>query len=266
MALNRIVITEKPRKGKETKTRSFSQDLVGYLACEALFEGGAETWAPLWLSYVGSPQEAKAFTANLRSGARAVVHSATLQLPRSAGYRFLTRPLPGRAVATVAYLPAFLDLDPATPFCDDVSFLFVVPRWWIDAREEELSATFGDEAREAACASLFAAYVDRRSPFPVLPDPRFHLRLYRAAQEEPWCCGREDLSLPGAALVDPALLEALLVVRVDHEAFADFLSGVVRTYYREEISHGPSRFSDDRWLLPHTAPIVEQLSFAFGVA
>ncbi len=169
----------------EAKSRAFSARLLGYLTADALWDGGCSSSPrrPVWLSYFGTEQETRAVTANLRSGRTAEAGNLSFELPRKSGYRWLSQPLAGGVVMT-AYLPALFDLEPVTPFVEEVRFVLAPPRWWLDGQAAALAADFGEDARDVARAALFAAYLDRRTRLPILADLRFQLRLYRAALEE----------------------------------------------------------------------------------
>jgi len=60
-------------------------------------------------------------------------------------------------------------------------------------------------------AALFVAFLDRRTSLPVVHDLRFHLQLYRAALEKPWCRDGDDHAVEPYGLDDCGLDDPLLV-------------------------------------------------------
>ena len=257
MTLREISIAKAP-PGKKRKTRIFRQRLLGYIRADSLWNAPATDTAPVWMAYAGSPQEARAFTANLQGGARAELGSTRIKLPKKASYRWATTRLDADTVATVVYLPQLLDLEPASAFTDRVRFVFAVPRWW--------TAEQGESEHEA-CAALFAAYADRRTPYPILPDRSFLRRLYDAATDEPWFRAYDDGGTLSGAIDSEALgLAALASIDTDHDTFADFLAAQTAAYFEEEHPNGTTWLPHVRGLLPDTTAPVAQLSFAFGMA
>jgi len=263
-------LTIEPAKGR--KGRTFRAHLFNYLTADSLWEGGAagKSHRPVYLTYAGTDQEVRAFTANLRTGRRAVVRDAyghgdgTIEILKSSGHRFVFERSNGTTIVT-AFLPELFELDPGL-LGERVSFVWAPPTWWVE-RQVEASALepfAAEERRELVLAGHFAAFLDRRTPLPILSDPAFHRRLYRAAKAEPWfvepegyrhCRGRlfacpdELVGLELAALVD-----------VDHATFEDFLRRETTTYYLSEVPHGTDRIASCRRLLPDPVAAGTQLS------
>ena len=142
------------------------------------------------MAYAGTDQGSRAFSANLRGGRPAVAAGSSLttrfEVPRSAGFRFDKFTREG-ATLTLVYLPPVFSFQPATTDAEDIAFLCLPPTWWVDEQAKAIRQTWGEDAREAAIAAYFVAYLDQRSPLPIANDLGFHLKLYRAALEEPWC-------------------------------------------------------------------------------
>jgi hypothetical protein len=275
-----VVIDEKPtREGQ--KTRLFRADVLAAIAAPALYDLGAtnkeNTLRPLLLAYAATDQESRAFTANLRAGRPAVEegsHSFKLkfEIPRSAAFRFDTHSQDGGTL-TLAYLPSAFALQPGTDTAEPgaIKFLCMPPTWWVD-RE---AATLSDhhlhalEAREAAIAAYFVAYLDQRSPLPIANDPRFHLELFRAARATGWCHGpgndprqADQLYAQGCASLG---FEPPLLVSTNHASFSAFLAKQTAKHLPKEetVTHGTPRVPGPRRLLPDSAGAPAQLGL-FG--
>lgn len=255
----------------EAKSRSFSARLLGYLTADSMWEGGCSSSPrrPVWLSYFGTDQEVRAVTANLRGGRTAEAGSLVFEVPRRAGYRWVSQPVAGGVVMT-AYLPALFDLEPVTPFVEDVRFVLAPPRWWLDEQAAALASDFGPDARDAARAALFTAYLDRRTDLPLLADLRFQLRLYRAALGEEW------VRRPSASSYDPqgftfqdatsGGIEEPLAVAPALPALTDFLTRETTRFFEEERRHGTTDRTRGGRLLPGAEAAAVQDCFDFAVA
>lgn len=225
---------------KVRKSRTFKARLLGYLTADALWDLGTTAGSvlrPVWLAYFNTVGESKPFTANLRAGRNARIEDRqALHVPRSSGHRWITHAVPG-GVITVAYLPELFHLEPPVPFTDDARFVMAPRRAWVDAQAEVLEEDFGADARDAARAALFGAYLDRRTPLPLLRDLCFHLQLYRAALEEPWVVNLEnqaaDLGLLTCGLDTP------VVCSVDFETLGDFLTRETSRFHEQQRRSRP---------------------------
>ena len=261
---------ESKRKGdQELKTRRFSTHLLGYLVANGLW-GFSQKHTdrrvrPVWIAYFGTEQELQPFTANFRAGRKSYGHRLSFEIPKKAVYRWVTQKVPGGAV-TVAYMPDLVHLE-AGAASERVRFLFAPPSWWVEQQAAELTSKFGDEAPDAARAALFVAYLDRRSPMPIVNDLRFHLRLWNAAREAKWTWEHKDSPSvlwgdhhPRWGIEDP------LAVLVAQETLTQFLIDQTTLYRKEEKKNGTDRVSTDRWVLPDTTGALEQLCFNFKVA
>jgi hypothetical protein len=114
-------------------------------------------------------------------------------------------------------------------------------------------------------AALFAAYVDRRTPLPLLRDLRFQLQHDRAALEEPWVTDPlEGRSVPPCDL-DACRLDPPHACGVGRERFAAFLTEQTERFHRD---HGPVIGRSDAGLAvePEAVLPAAQLALAFGTA
>jgi len=245
-----------PTSGR--RGRTFSVALLNYITADCLWPLGAsspdrEVHRPVYLSYAGTDQEVTAFTANLRSGRKAMVYSEydhctmySLEVPRSAGFKFVRQQLSDGALAMTVYLPELWRIEPEV-LPDKISFLFAPPCWWLDLQAPRLKLEHGsgpNAQRQAAIASYFAAFLDRRSPLPIINETAFHQRLWRAAREEDWLIEPHGYQgNRGKLYVYPdrvnkertqlAGLELVRLVHVEHSAFAAFLGRQVELYRKE---------------------------------
>ena len=259
-----------PAKGR--KGRTFRAHLFNYLTANSLWDCGANGKAhrPVYLAYAATDQEARAFTANLRTGRRAIVRNAygggdgTIEILKSSGHRFVFERRNGTTIVT-AFLPELFELDPGL-LGEEVSFVWAPPTWWVDreVRAPALEPFPADERRELVLAGHFAAFLDRRTPLPILSDPAFHRQLYRAARNESWFIEPAGYPLnPGRLFIYPdelVGLELAALIDVDHAAFEDFLRRETTTYYENEVPHGTHRIASCRRLLPDPATVGTQLS------
>jgi hypothetical protein len=228
-----LAIEAKPtREGQ--KTRVFHAGLLALVVAPGLgLELSAtrkdNTLRPVLLTYAATELETRAFTANLRAGLPAV-HTRTgrsfrIEIPRSAGFRYETVPA-ARGTLTHAYRPSAFALQPQTADASALRFLCMPPRWWVE-REAATLTEFGSDAREAALAAYFVAYLDRRTPLPIANNLRFHLALYRAALSSGWCHeakGSPDRTPLYAEGCDTLGFESPLLVSTTYDDFSAFLA------------------------------------------
>lgn len=234
--------TKQRRSRTVRKTRTFHARLLGYLTADDLWEFGTTadgSLRPAFLSYFCTSGASKPFTANLQAGRPAQVEPLDrLQLPKSSSHRWVHHPVPG-GIVTLAYLPELFHLQPALPFVDDPRFVVAPDRRWIERQAQLLEPEFGPDAPDIARAALFVAYLDRRTPLPLVRDLRFHLDLYRAARETPWL--REPNDTPGlrAFGLDRCHLETPLVCAVDLATLSEFLAAHTAEFHRLHLRPTP---------------------------
>jgi hypothetical protein len=232
-----------PSKGGVTKTRSFSVHLLGFLSADPLWDPGGDRSAgrPVWLAYLGTESETQAFTANLRAGRKARVAGDVLELGKRR-YRWAPPQKVPNGIVTIAYLPELFHLEPTGPLSEEVRFVFAPASWWIAEQTEELAGEFGEDAPAVARAALFCAYLDRRSPLPLVHDLHFHLQVYQAALETGWIY---PLSTGRGAVLrgrgaEAAGLDAPVACSVNQKELTEFLIQQTALYH-EEIRLGTTR-------------------------
>lgn len=195
---------------KEGKGRTFVASLLAYVTADRLWEGG-QTGAgirPAFLMYAASDGEVRPFTANLRLGKKALVGSNTsygrrkdpyFEVLRSADYLFSTQRFAEGSVVT-AFLANLFQLDPGMVDPKGAGFVVLPSKEWVARQKIEIRPlvdhmirldriesgkphlngdwpTLEQVERLALVASLFAAYLDRRTRAPLLQDSRFHLQI-----------------------------------------------------------------------------------------
>jgi len=275
-----LTITHEPRpqgrasSGRSVKSRSFQATLLMYLTADRLWALGqaGQAMRPVWITYAAPHEMGRAFTANLRGGHKAKVGGGgdvVLELPKSAPHRWLSERSEGGATVTTAYLGGLFEVDPGEAQ-ERIAFVFMPPCGWLERQAQALAPEFRGVAADVARAALFAAFLDRRSPLPLVHDLRFQLQLYRAALEAPWTQGARTLRYGEGDLwaVSAAAcgLDPPLLVDVSHRDFEAFLKAQTAHYFAKEIAHGPHRFRPDCRLLPYPERAPRQLRLDLAVA
>lgn len=262
--LNRQLVIEPPKEGKG---RTFRASLLAYVAADALWSGGAadvDSTRPVWMMLAGSDAELRAFVANLRTGHRADVSTenrwsrrapARYEILRSAGYEFSWQRTPLGSAVTV-YLPSLFCLDPGMVDPDGIKFCVLPPAEWLASQQLDVAGPMAHLRRlgcgfeDALLASLvplsalFAAYLDRRTRCPLIPDPRFHAQLLCAALSKgiasfpesdhyygdmPWGVHRGfGFKEEGTEVMG---LAQAIACKVKHEDFETFLADQVSLYF-----------------------------------
>ncbi len=270
--MERKTLTVEPlgKKKRQGKSRAFSVRSLGWLAAPGLTEQPAAegVTVPVWLAYFGSEAETRAFTANLRAGRKVKEHGSTvLQLPRKVRYAMTWQRVPGGRITTF-YLPELFDLEPAVPIEEKVRFILAPSTAWLEREAAALASRLREDSLEAAEASLFAAYLDRRLGLPLLADLGFQLRLFRAALEEDWTAwpNGEWRRAFAASSPLPAGLETALAVSSTVAELEAFVTRITRSHFEEEIRHGETRVPADCRLLPDADAPDSQLRLDLAVA
>jgi hypothetical protein len=258
------------------KSRTFSVELLAWVLADSMWELGSSSresiHRPVFLAFAGSSSAARAFQANLQSGRVAAdAGGYRFEVPRSAGFRYEPASR-GEGTLTLAYLPHLFSMQPATTDAGQLSFLCMPPTAWVETQARAIAQSMGADAREAAVAAYFVAYLDARSALPIANDLRFHLALYRAAKEQPWCLGPEgSASSPGELFAEGLSgigFEPPVMCNVSPEVFAEFLAqqtarNLPKEQLPEVIQHGTTRVHRPRRVLSRSQAPSAQLSL-FG--
>ncbi len=257
----------KRQRRANPKTRRFAATSLGYLLANHLWDVGSteKTSRPAWIAYAAPAEAARAFAANFRSGRKAAGDGfKPLEIPRSSPHKWAHQSV-GEATVTVAYVPELFHLEPITA-PQAITFVFMPPLWWIQRQADALERDFGQEASEVAAAALFVAFLDRRTPLPIVSDLGFHQRLYRAALDQDWT------RVPGEGAGDSFQAHRLgacglqlpVACAVDHQSFEAFLTRQTQLHFQEEIRYGQNRIRRPGRLLPFPASPAAQLCLDFA--
>ncbi len=193
---------------QEGKGRSFRATLVAAVEADSLWSGGetaTDHMRPVWAMFAGSEQELRPFGANLMTGRKVMFADGKraygrkarekLEVLRSAGFATIRQRTLDGALLT-AYLPDLFQIDPG--MVDPAGAKFICMPNIADmaaqtievepiARHVERLGHPLDASKLRALVPLsflFAAYLDRRTRFPLLADGRFYLQLLCACLKE----------------------------------------------------------------------------------
>ena len=273
----RTITVESKPASEGQKSTSFSVELLAWVLANPLWPLGStgrdNTFRPVFFAYAGSTSAARAFQANLQLGRVAVdaAGNCRFEIPRSAGFCYETTSR-GEGTLTLVYLPHLFSLQPATTDAAHISFLCMPPTAWVETQARAIARPMGSEAREAAIAAYFVAYLDARSTLPIANDLRFHLELYRAAKTQPWCSASEgSVSDPGELFAEGLSgigFEPPVMCSVTPDVFAQFLAretakNLPKQQAHEVIQHGTTRIHRSRRVLSRSQAPSAQLSL-FG--
>jgi hypothetical protein len=273
-----ISIESKPASEGQ-KSRTFRVELLAWVVANSLWELGStqkeRTHRPVFLAFAGTGSASRSFKANLQGG-RTAVESAQggglrFEIPRSAGFRYESSGQ-GDASLTLVYLPHIFSMQPGSSEEASIAFVAMPPTAWVDEQADAIGSAMGSDAREAALAAYFVAYLDARTPLPIANDLRFHLELFRAAKEQPWCSVSAGFPTnPGTLFaqgVSGIGFEEPILCNVSPITFAQFLADqtakhLPREQPNEVTLHGTSSFHRSRRVLPHSGSPAAQLGL-FG--
>lgn len=191
----------------EGKGRSFKATLLSYVTSNRLVPAG-NSIRPAWMMLAASENELRPFLANLRTGRKAKVATNygrggdSFEVLKSSGYQSFVQKTEAGAVATL-YLPDLFRADPGMvdpeqiAFCVLPSSKFLVPNPEGEAHILRYLEAVGlnlDSLNQysellnptylATLATAVAAFLDRRTRCPLIPDKRFFAQILVAALHE----------------------------------------------------------------------------------
>jgi hypothetical protein len=227
--------TIQPEAGK--KGRSFSAKCTALVVADSLWASGSgDSMRPIWAQFVGSDAELRPFATNLKLGRKAEpTHGRPsacdrIEFLRSANYQVAWQRESEGTILTLFH-PELFRLDPGMVDPEGATFVMLVPRWWTAAQTLD---------PDAARASLFAAYLDRRTRCPLVNDVAFYVTLFAAALE----CGlarmptdrsvkyaRGPLAAEG---LEQAGVDTVVVFSASHDELETFLAEQVGAYFEEK--------------------------------
>lgn len=274
---HRTISIETKASQEGRKSRTFSVELLAWVVADGLWELGATSkervHRPVFLAYAAPASAARAFQANLQTGRPACGDGLRFEVPRSAGFRYESA-VCGDASLTLVYLPHVFSLQPPSTDGETLSFVCMPPTTWVEEQTAAIASSMGSEAREAAIAAYFVAYLDARTPLPIANDLRFHLELFRAARKQPWCLASSGYSSKPGGLFAEGLenigFESPVLCNVAPAVFADFLAEQTARHLPKELPtevlrYGTTRIDRSRRILPHSHAPAAQLSLFGGL-
>lgn len=159
----------KPSRRQVRKGRAFSVNLVAMLTWNAVRKSDYKKKVPIFLDFVGTESEHRAFVANLRCGRLATIGSGSstcLELPRSDTHVFAPPSRTEYGVRQIVYLAEVFDLEvkaPSTSVCcvamPPLSLLSSVRPDEIQAVETVVSLL--NRQRQQEAEALMAAHTEK---------------------------------------------------------------------------------------------------------
>jgi hypothetical protein len=242
------------------KARSFSATVLGCIQADEMLPcepGKGSVIRPVWLAVGASEDAMRPFLANLRTGRRASPGNrsgdVSYELLKTAGYHYATQRTASGVVA-LAFLPDLFRVDPGMVDPSGIQFIAMPSQTWLEAQRNSFTPQESERAiqhvariqgvknrvawEERVCtrnllpmATLFCAYLDRRTRCPLIPDIAFQLQLLCAMMENNTAFGWHEPSRQlrgtpniGLGYVDPIGCSAI------HSEFEELLAGEVAKY------------------------------------
>lgn len=225
-----------PETGK--KGRSFSAKCTALVVADTLWSSGSgDTIRPIWAQFVGTDSELRPFATNLKLGRKAEPsnghkhsNAERLEFIKSAQYQVAWQREAEGSIVTLFH-PDLFRLDPGMVDPEGAKFVMLVPYWWNDAQTLDV---------EDARASLFAAYLDRRTRCPLVADVAFYRRLLAAALDEGFAHSPGDRKIEyargtfQASGLDDAGLDSAISFSAPHDRLEEFLAEQVSEHFANE--------------------------------
>lgn len=227
--------------------KSWRVECLGLITADAYWSApSGKAYRPVYLCIAEREEIVRGFIAHLTAGRPAVLrsrhgHEEPRQVEHHAGLEWAEpqRTRDGITIAT-AWLPELCRLDPGR-MPERIRFLFAPSTAWVEAQiATPLIADLGPDRElqaDAAVGSLFAAFVGTRTAWPIVPDPRFHAALWRAAQQQELCVApsgspgypgglwtypaKGPAGIPSAVMVDCSHAEWEALLRTETRAFLE---------------------------------------------
>jgi hypothetical protein len=229
--------TIQPETGK--KGRSFSATCTALVVADTLWSAGAgDTIRPIWAQFIGTDSELRPFVTNLKLGRKAeptkqygkTSNTERLEFVKSAQYQVAWQREPEGSIVTLFH-PDLFRLDPGMVDPQGASFVMLVPRWWTDAQTLD---------PESARASLFAAYLDRRTRCPLVNDVAFYVTLLAAAVDKGFARlpGDRDIKYARGTFqadgLEEAGIDSAIAFTAPHDELETFLAEQVGVFFANE--------------------------------
>ena len=177
------------------KGRSFTAKVLAYSRFTNLEPETGNNHRPVWALFAGMETTLRPFVANLmlgRSASESRSHGTSIEFLKKSGFKVIWQRLPSGMTATI-YRPDIYMVDPGMVDPSMVSFSIIPTKEFLHpdaAVAQYLKDNIGENLNKlnrysmhcdcdyiAALAPSFAAFLDRRCFFPIIPDHRFYARL-----------------------------------------------------------------------------------------
>lgn len=233
------------------KGRAFGATLIAHVTADRLWAAGSQgdSTRPVYMALAGTETELRPFVANLRLGRKAehgYKGREKFEVLKSAGFQVAWQRAPAGCLVSI-FAPDLFCLDPGMVDPKGVSFCVLPAKAWLRPLDVPVPVCVPDERRAdvLSLASLFIAYLDRRTRCPLVPDPRFYVAVLAGALEQglaSWSrggawgtreWGRHDTSFveDGTDLVG---LAPGVVFRSSHDELEAFLAEQVKAHFAKE--------------------------------
>lgn len=177
------------------KGRSFTAKMVAHSRFKRM-EPETNNHRPTWAMFAGTETQLRPFVANLmlgRSASETRKGGTTIEFLKSRGYKVIWQRLPSGMTATIYRQDVYM-VDPGMADPVEISFSIIPTKEFLHpdaAVAQYLKDNIGEAVLKklnqyqmvcdcdyiAALAPSFAAFIDRRCLFPIIPDHRFYARL-----------------------------------------------------------------------------------------
>lgn len=240
------------------RARSFEAACLAYVSIHAEGSGNGNTLRPVWAAFAAPEQQLRAFMANVRLGRSMELlntynhrSSSKLEFLKTGGFSQLWQTGPEGAIATVVNNDLF-QLDPGMVDPNTIRFANLLPVAWLDSQEladtTRASASILErtrkvvDARFVKQATVFTAYLERRTRCPLPNDSVFHTNLYYACLHAGLASVSENTyDLPvshyrgGRSIEDVRTSELgfgpVVYCRTSHSIFEELLAEETTRYY-----------------------------------
>jgi hypothetical protein len=271
MDFTTLTIRTEPKKDPEAKTRTFSVQLLGFLTADPLWEPGGNGSAhrPVWIAYAGTDREAHPSPPTSAPAARPPPTATSWRSPNALPIAGPPRRSPAdSSPSPTSPLSSTSIRWPKAPIPSALSSHR--PAGGSASRQKLSLATSETTPGRRPGPPLFCAYLDRRTPLPLIHDLHFHLQVYRAAGSAGWLHELSRSRAGGEVLVgrgaEASGLDAPVACSVGQSALADFLIQQTQLFHHEEIRRGKTRIAASGRLLPYPLEAPVQLRLDLAVA